>query len=69
MQNSQNMHKFGIECPKMVEDALELNKHSGNTIWVDAIAEEMKNVQMAFEPLEADSAPKWVPDCLLSYDL
>ncbi len=53
----------------MVEDVLELNKHSGNTIWVDVIAEEMKNVQMALEPLEAGTAPKWVPVCLLSYDL
>ncbi len=27
------MHKFGIECPKTVEDALELYKHNGNTMW------------------------------------
>ncbi len=30
-------HKFGIECPKTVEDALELDKHNGNTMWADAI--------------------------------
>ncbi len=25
-------HKFGIECPKTVEDALELDKRNGNTM-------------------------------------
>ncbi len=51
------MHKFGIECPKTVEDTLELDKHNGNTMWADAIAKEMKNVQVAFDPLEAGVQP------------
>ncbi len=37
-------HKFGIECPKNVEDALELDRCNGNIMWADAIAQEMKNV-------------------------
>ncbi len=37
------MHKFGIECPKTLEDALELNKKNGNTMWADTIPKEMKN--------------------------
>ncbi len=40
----KSTHKFGIECPKTVEDALELDKCNGNTMWADAIAKEMKNV-------------------------
>ncbi len=28
----KHMHKFGIECPKTVEDALELDKRNGNTM-------------------------------------
>ncbi len=40
----KRMHKFGIECPKTVEDALELDKCNDNTMWADAIAKEMKNV-------------------------
>ncbi len=48
----KRMHKFGIECPKTVEDALELDKRNGNTMWANAIAKEMKNVQVAFDPLE-----------------
>ncbi len=51
------MHKFGIECPKTVEDALKLDKHNGNTMWADAVAKEMKNVQVAFDPLENGSQP------------
>ncbi len=37
-------HKFSIECPKTVEDALELNKCNGNTMWADAIGKEMRNI-------------------------
>ncbi len=48
----KHTHKFGIECPKTVEDALELDKRNGNTMWADAIAKEMKNVQVAFNPLQ-----------------
>ncbi len=40
----KRMHKFVVECPKTVEDALELDKCNGNTMWADAIANEMKNV-------------------------
>ncbi len=39
----KSMLKVGIQCPKTVEDALELVKHNGNTMWSDAIAKEMKN--------------------------
>ncbi len=48
------MHKFVIECPKTVEDVLELDKSNGNTMWADAIAKEMKNVRVAFNPLQDD---------------
>ncbi len=47
------LHKFGVECPKTVEDALELDKCNDNTMWVNTIAKEMKNIQVAFDPLEA----------------
>ena len=45
-------HKFGFEIPKTVKRALEIDKENGNTLWHDAIAKEMKNVRVAFEPLE-----------------
>ncbi len=50
-------HKFGIKCPKTVEDALDLDKLNGNIFWEDAIAKEMKNVQVAFDPLQDGAQP------------
>ncbi len=53
----KHTHKFGIEFPKTVEDTLELDKQNENTLWADAIAKEMKNVWVAFEPIEYDAQP------------
>ena len=44
-------HKFGIEMPKTVKEALELNKRNNNTLWADAISKELKNIQFAFDVL------------------
>ncbi len=51
-------HKFGIEVPKTVREALDLDKKNGNTLWADAIAKEMKDVRVAFKLLpDGQSAP------------
>ncbi len=51
-------HKFGIEVPKTVKEALDLNRKNANTIWVDAIAKEMREVLIAFNILpDGHSAP------------
>jgi hypothetical protein len=42
-------HKFGIEIPRTVKEALELDRRNGNTIWADAIAKEMFEVKKAFD--------------------
>ena len=42
-------HKFGIEIPKSVKHAKEIDKRNGNTLWTDSIIQEMKNVRVAFE--------------------
>ncbi len=42
-------HKFGIELPKTVNEALELDKKNGNTFWADTIAKEMKDIRVAFK--------------------
>ncbi len=44
-------HKFGIEVPKTVKETLALDCKNGNTLWVDAIAKEMKEVRIAFNIL------------------
>ena len=45
-------HKFGIEIPKSVLQARQIDAKSGNTLWWDAICKEMKNVRPAFEVFE-----------------
>jgi hypothetical protein len=44
-------HKFGIEIPRTIKEALELDHQNGNTFWADAIAKEMTEVQKAFNIL------------------
>jgi hypothetical protein len=51
-------HKFGIELPKTVPEALAIDRKNGNTLWADAIAKEMKNVRVAFKILpDGEKAP------------
>ncbi len=45
-------HKYGLPLPKSVDDALAIDRHSGSTLWVDAIAKELKNVRVAFDNLK-----------------
>ena len=48
--------KYGIELPKTVQRALEIDKENGNTFWRDAIHKEMKNNAKAFKILEENAA-------------
>jgi hypothetical protein len=52
-------HKFGIRIPKSIKEARELDRQNGNTLWWDAILQEMANVRVAFELFdgEADDLP------------
>jgi hypothetical protein len=47
----ERTHKFGIEIPRTVKKTLELDHQNGNTLWADAIAKEMTEVQKAFDIL------------------
>jgi hypothetical protein len=42
-------HKFGIELPTSVDDALKIDRDSGTTFWHDAMQKEMHNNSIAFE--------------------
>lgn len=65
-------HKFGLELPKTVEQALAIDKKTGLSLWRDAIAKEMKNNSVAFEILEdgVDELVgyKWIP-CHMVFDI
>ena len=45
-------HKYGIEIPRDVAHAKELDHINSNTFWMDALKKEMYNVGVAFEVLE-----------------
>ena len=45
-------HKYGIEVPKSMADAIRIDQANGNRFWQDAIAKEMKQVAVAFEILD-----------------
>ena len=45
-------HKYGIELPRSVPHAYELDRKNGNDYWEKAIAKEMTNVGIAFEILD-----------------
>ena len=49
--------KFGIQVPKDVSEAEELDAANGNTLWHDAIEKEKRNVIIAFKLLEDDESP------------
>jgi Reverse transcriptase (RNA-dependent DNA polymerase) len=64
-------HKFGIEMPKSVKDALTLDAQAGTTLWRDAIAKEMKNVMPAFKFRDDDVIPPGYTkiDCHMVFDI
>ena len=45
-------HKYGIEIPRDVEHAHEIDARNGNTLWRDTLRKEMYNVGVAFEILD-----------------
>ena len=52
-------HKFGIELPKTVEEALRIDERTGTDFWRPAIRLEMKNILPAFEFIDGDVVPKF----------
>ena len=44
-------HKFGIEVPNTVAEAIALDGNICDTLWQDAISKEMKNVRSEFKIL------------------
>ena len=54
-QYHKQTHKYGIKVRKTVQEAIQLDKENGNTLWQEAIAKEMDAVGIAFRILEEDS--------------
>ncbi len=50
----QRTHKYGIQLPKTVKEAYDIDKENGNRLWHDAVEEEMKKIVDAFERHDGD---------------
>ena len=46
---SRTTHKYGIEVPRSVQHAQELDRLNGNTFWMDALQLEMTTINVAFD--------------------
>jgi Reverse transcriptase (RNA-dependent DNA polymerase) len=53
----QETMKFGIELPRTVQEALEIDRRTGTTYWRDAINKEMATVAHVFEFFGDDEVP------------
>jgi hypothetical protein len=50
-------HKFGIQVPHSVDQALQIDKENGDNLWKEAIQKEMNNVDVAFEYIGKGTEP------------
>ena len=50
-------HKYGIEVPCSVKEALDFDCKNGNTFWADDLTKKMGNVCVAFEILGPNDKP------------
>ncbi len=50
----KHTHKYGIEVPKSFDDCVHIDQENGNTLWQDAIHQEMSKVRVAFQVLDDD---------------
>ena len=64
-------HKYGIEMPKSVADALAIDEETGTNYWRLAIEKEMRNVSPAFEFRDDDTMPPGYTkiDCHMIFDI
>ena len=71
MRYWKHTHKYGLELPKMVKEALEIDWQMGTDFWRKAIEKEMKNVMPAFQFTEDGKIPigyKHI-DCHMIFDI
>jgi len=64
-------HKFGLELPKTVAQALQVDRDTGTDFWRKAIEKEMSNVLIAFEFRDDNIVPKFYKhiECHMIFDV
>ena len=50
-------HKYGIEVPRTLKEALALDEKNGNKYWSNVVGKEMGNIMVAFEILGPQCRP------------
>ena len=50
----QKTHKYGIRVPRTMKEAIRIDEENGDTLWQDAVTEEMTNNRIAFERYDGD---------------
>ena len=45
-------HKYGVQLPKTVEQALQIDKDTNTSYWRDALNKEMKKAKVAYQEME-----------------
>jgi Reverse transcriptase (RNA-dependent DNA polymerase) len=63
----QEAMKFGLELPRTVEEALEIDRKTGTDFWRKAIEKEMATVMVAFMFMSDDWDPKTGPDGVFQF--
>jgi hypothetical protein len=54
-------YKYGFRVPNNVDEAKEIDKEQGNTMWMDSVEKEMNAVDVAFKFLDDDYViPTWI---------
>ena len=64
-------HKYGIEVPRSVKQAKEIDQRINNTLWWDVIVDEMATVRIAFMVCEDGKIPPGYQkiNCHLIFDV
>ena len=55
---SRSTHKFGIQIPKLLSEAYEIDRDTETNHWSRAIEKEMRNVRIAFEKIDGVTEQK-----------
>jgi hypothetical protein len=63
------LEKFGIKIPRSVKEALTFDAESQTSYWRKAIDKEMRNIEIAFEPVEKAPVGYQFISCHMVFDV
>lgn len=48
----ERTHEYGICVPKTIQEARQIDEDNGDTLWMDAVHQEMQNVRVTYDEHE-----------------